>query len=279
MKRIIVFVSALLLVVTLVGCGKKEATFDFEKGVLVVGMEADYPPFNWYESDSTEFNVKLESGGYVDGYDVQIAKLIAEELELELVIKALDWKHLISALRFGDIDLIIAGMSPTEERKESINFTTPYYSSNHIVVVKRDGQFANITSLADLENARGVGQINTIYAELVDYVVEHHGATANPVRDNVGLMVLDILNNDADFMVVETPVALLYEASHPNLKLLFQDAGNIFNVSDEERDVSIGVRKGDSLLLEKLNLALTGISLEMRNQIMSEVSLRAEIDE
>ncbi len=279
MKRVIVFVMALLLVTGLVGCGEKEASFDFEKGVLVVGMEADYPPFNWYESKATEFNVPLDSGGYVDGYDVQMAKLIAEALDLELVIKALDWKHLISALRYGDIDIIIAGMSPTEERKQSINFTSPYYSSDHIVVVKADGNYANIEDLDGLSGARGVGQFETIYADLVDYVVEHHGATANAVRDSVGLMVLDILNDDADFMVVETPVALLYAASQPNLKLLFQDAGNIFNVSAEDRDVSIGVRKGDTELLERLNTALQAITIAQREQIMAEVSLRAELDE
>ena len=121
MKKI--FMLALLMLVFLSGCGKK-ARFDFDKGQIVVGLEAGYAPFNWMETQKTETNHPLEGmNAYVEGYDVQIAKLLAEDLGLKLVIKRIEWKGLIPALESGMIDIIIAGMSPTEDRKLTINFT------------------------------------------------------------------------------------------------------------------------------------------------------------
>ncbi|MEA5145477.1 MAG: transporter substrate-binding domain-containing protein, partial [Candidatus Limiplasma sp.] len=94
------------------------------EGTLRVGMECAYAPYNWTQADAGEFTVPIEGGaGYADGYDVQIAKTIAEGLGKELVIVKTEWDGLPPAVTSGAIDAIIAGMSPTEERTATMEFT------------------------------------------------------------------------------------------------------------------------------------------------------------
>ena len=93
-------------------------SFSSEKKVLRVGMEVGYAPFNWYQKDDANGAVKIPTG-YANGYDVQIAKLIAKSLDRELEIVPSDWDSLLGpALNSDKIDLVIAGMSPTNERKK-----------------------------------------------------------------------------------------------------------------------------------------------------------------
>ena len=118
MKKVLCIIC-LLVCLTLISCGKTNLEGTAKEGVLVVGMECAYAPFNWTESTKTETNVAISNvpGGYVEGYDVQIAKKIAEGLGLTLEIKAYEWDGLIPALKSGQIDLIMAVMSPTAKRK------------------------------------------------------------------------------------------------------------------------------------------------------------------
>lgn len=109
---------------------------------LKVGMECNYAPYNWTQSEPGEEAVALAAGGYADGYDVRIAKRIAAELGMELEIVKTEWDGLVPSLMSGKIDCIIAGMSPTEERKVTIDFTEPYYESELCIVVKNDGAYA-----------------------------------------------------------------------------------------------------------------------------------------
>ena len=93
------------------------------------------------------------AGGYADGYDVRIAKIIADQLGMELEIVKTEWDGLTPALLSGNIDVIIAGMSPTAERRMTIDFTDSYYDTELTVVVRKDSAFAGAKSLADLAGA------------------------------------------------------------------------------------------------------------------------------
>lgn len=111
-------------------------------GVLKVGMECAYAPFNWTDMDEpTPGAVAISSQGseglYANGYDVQIAQYIANELGMKLEIYAITWDGLLPALQSGTVDAIIAGMSPTAEREQEIDFTDVYYSSNLVVIYKK----------------------------------------------------------------------------------------------------------------------------------------------
>ena len=145
MKRIIALILAAVLMCTaLVSCGK-DNTGDLEKvkaaGKIVVGMECAYAPYNWTvaTSSSTTTPIANSAGSYADGYDVAIAQLIAQSLGVTLEIKAIEWDGLIPALESGEIDMIIAGMSPTEEREVEVDFTDCYYNSNLVIIYKVQG--------------------------------------------------------------------------------------------------------------------------------------------
>lgn len=111
-------------------------------GTLKVGMECAYAPFNWTDMDEPSVNaVPISSEGsegmYANGYDVQIAQYIANKLGMKLEVYAITWDGLLPAVQSGTVDAIIAGMSPTAEREEEIDFTDVYYASNLVVIYKK----------------------------------------------------------------------------------------------------------------------------------------------
>ena len=110
----------------------------FAEGTFSVGMECNYAPYNWTQANASEYAVEIEGGGgYADGYDVQIARKIAEGLGKELVIVKTEWDGLPMGVMTGAFDAIIAGMSPTAERAAQIDFTDTYYESNLVVIIRK----------------------------------------------------------------------------------------------------------------------------------------------
>lgn len=273
MKRILSLITVIVLAITLVACGKDDGNY------LTVGLEADYPPFNWFETRANDYNHPLYGGGrndYVAGYDVEVAKFIANELGMDLRIKMISWEALEPSVQAGDIDLIIAGMSPTEERKERIDFTDVYYMSNHVLVVLNDGPFKDVDSIAGLADARGIGQKGTVYADIVDYIGEQNSSvTVLPVSDNVPNIVQMILEGGADFTVVEKPVALGMLAANSNLKIILDTTENIFEVSDEDREIAIGIKKDREDLRTSINNALAKITQTQRDAWMDQAVMRS----
>ena len=132
LKNLLVLVS-LLSAFSLVGCGKSKS-----ENVLRVGMECGYAPYNWTQSDDSNGAVPIEgSKEFANGYDIMFAKKVAEGLGKELSIVKIDWDGLAPAVQSGTIDLVMAGMSPTKERQEVIDFTSAYWKSDLIMVVKK----------------------------------------------------------------------------------------------------------------------------------------------
>ena len=133
-KMLLALITSTLL---LVGCGSNNKTALNEKNQFIVGMECGYAPFNWQTSLKSDYTVSLGGAGYADGYDVLIAKKIADSLGKELVIKKISWDGLILALDSGEIDAVIAGMTANEAREEGADFTTPYYDSKGMIMIVR----------------------------------------------------------------------------------------------------------------------------------------------
>ena len=279
MRRILGLLSLLILGLVMTGCGKNINTGLAKDGVLVVGMECAYAPFNWTETEKTETNVAIANvpGAYAEGYDVQVAKMIAEELGLELQVKALDWGALINNLNTDGIDLIIAGMSPTEERLQSIDFTSAYYESTHVLLVKQSSKFAQATSLAEFAGAKVIGQTGTLYADLVPQAVEK-GAIAGVDLNTVPEIVNAILNDVVDTTILEEPVAkgIVAQYSNSSTPLTYVKLTNGgFNVAEEDRVVSIGVRKG-FIYKDQINTVLsTIITSDVRSQLMEQAIANA----
>ncbi len=134
-NKSLLFITMLIsTVLLLAACGTDDtentSSSTEEKDTFTVGLEAGYAPFNWTQMDDSNNGVKIDGNAeYAGGYDVEIAKKVAEGLGKELVIVKTEWDGLVPALTSGKIDAIMAGMSPTEERKQTIDFSENYYTS------------------------------------------------------------------------------------------------------------------------------------------------------
>lgn len=261
MKKTIAVILTAMLLVGMSACGGSGKS---DKPVLKVGMECNYAPFNWTQSKKSKTSVKLSSGGYADGYDVQIAKKIADELGMELEIVKTEWDGLALALESGKIDAIIAGMSPTAERAITIDFTQPYYNSELVMVVKKDSVYANASTLADFSGAKITGQLSTFHYSVIDQIP---GVDKQAALDSFPTMVAALKSGKIDGYVSEKPGALAAVAANSELAFVEFSQGEGFVASEEDTAVSVGLKKGNELT-SKIDEILKGISRDEREELM-----------
>ena len=220
-------------------------------------MECAYAPNNWQESEATDSNVPVENvaGAYAEGYDVQIAKAIADGLGKELVIVKLSWDGLIDALNQGQIDAIIAGMMDTAERRESINFSEPYRETTYGLMVLADSPYLNATSIQDFSGAAVLGQQGTALDDVIEQIegVDH----LSPVG-SVPDMISRLQQGTCDAIVINVENAQGYLASNPNFRLVTFDEGSGFTLP--AKGSCVGLRKSDNELLDQINTILSGIA-------------------
>lgn len=251
---------ALILALTLL------AAFGAAAETFTVGMECNYAPYNWTQTSPSDSAVPLARGGYADGYDVQIAKRIAQGLGMDLVIMPIEWDGLPVAVQSGTVDAIIAGMSPTAERKLTIDFTDVYYRSDLVVVVRKDGPYAGAKTLKDLSGARITGQLNTFHYNVIDQIPGVQKLTA---MESFPVMTVALSAGGIDGYISEKPGALSAVLSNPDLSFVEFEEGQGFEAAPEDTDIAVGLKKG-SPLLSAINQVLSGISEEEREQIMLE---------
>ncbi len=249
---------------TLTGCGSGNAKNSGED-VFRVGMEAGYAPFNWTQMDDSNGAVKIDgSSEYAGGYDVEIAKKIADSLGKKLVIVKTEWDGLVPALTSGKIDAIIAGMSPTAERKETIDFTDVYYKSDLVMLVKKGSSYENAETLKDFSGAKVTAQLNTFHYTVIDQIPSVNKVTA---MDNFPAMRVALESGVIDGYVTERPEALSAQMANENFKMVEFKEG--FVTSEEDTAIAVGLQK-NSDLKDKINETLKGISEEDRLKIMDD---------
>ena len=262
MKRIICTILAACLL--LCSCA-------FAEGQFRVGMECDYPPFNWTQVDASDTTVPIDGGmGFAGGYDVEIAKKIAEGLDKELVVVKIEWDGLIPALNSGMIDAVIAGMSPTAERKITVDFTDAYYNSDLVVVVRKDSDFANAATLADLSGAKITGQQNTFHYTVIDQI---EGVSKQEAMPTFPAMIVALTSGAIDGYISERPGAV--SACAANDGLTFVTPG--FVASEEDTSIAVAIKQGNSDLVAAINDILAGIDTDTRNQLMDSAVLNQPI--
>lgn len=260
------------MALTLCACGGQEA----EDNTFVVGMECGYAPFNWQISEETDTAVSLGASGYADGYDVQIAKKIADELGKELVIKKISWDGLPLSLQSGDIDAIIAGMTANEEREEGIDFTTPYYDSKGmIMIVRKDSAEAAFTDIQQFAGKNVVGQKGTSYDDVIDQIEGVNHVTPKATYPE---MVVALQQGTVDGITAEMAVAEGVLAANDDLTVVKFEEGKGF---EADTTVSIGLKEGTrgTDFFNDVQAALDKISEDERNQLMSDAVLNQPVEE
>ena len=274
-KKLAVLVAAAMALSTaLAGCGSSsssaataETTGANGRETLRVAMSANYAPFDWLQEDDSNGAVLTSNGSYMNGYDALIAKKVAEELDMDLEITQIDWDGLIMSISSDMVDCAIAGMSITSERAQSVDFTDPYYSADIVLVVDQNSTYASATSLADLAGATLTSSMNTVWYDVLDQVT---GATKAPALENFAAMISAVNAGTIDGFTCDTPSAMSLISTNPNLKIVEFADGQGFQVSNEETDLGIACKKGNTELVEKINAVLAGLSQEDRDALMDQ---------
>jgi len=233
-----------------------------DKSVLRVGMECNYAPFNWTTTETNEFTKPISGVDYADGYDVVMATKLAESIGMDVQIVKLDWDNLILSLQNDQIDAIIAGMTDTPEREQEVSFTSPYYESEEVIIVKADGDYASATGIQDFSGATVQGQMNTIYDEVIDQI---EGVKHQPAAETFPAAIQALQAGAIDGVVSELPVANGVVAANSNLAIVRFEEGKGF---EADTTVSVAVRKEDTALKDQLEEALSQISTDDRNALM-----------
>ena len=289
MRKMISVIAALSLALSLAACGSagsSSAAAGSASGstaasasasgsaasdnVLTVAMECAYAPYNWTQPDDSNGAVPIkDSSDYAYGYDVMMAKKIAEELGMELEIVKLDWDSLVPAVQSGTVDCVIAGQSITSERLESVDFTEPYYYATIVTLTKADSAYANATSVADLAGATGTSQLNTIWYTVC--LPQIPDANILPAQESAPAMLVALNSGACDIVVTDMPTGKGALVAYPDFVLLdFAGTDGDYEVSDEEINIGISVQKGNTELLDKLNSVLSTMTTDDFDAMMEE---------
>lgn len=247
-KKITLFMlTILVLSIVLVACGNEKVepcTLEGikDKGKLVLGTNADYPPF--------EFHTMIDEKDEIAGLDIEIAKYIADELGVELEIKDMEFEKLLGGLSTGMLDIVIAGMNPDPERKKEANFTDIYYEANFAVLVNKESDF-QINSFEDLEGKSIGVQIGTTQEDVAQTKIKDGDVKSLSTNPDI---VMNLKTKKIDCAIMELPVAESFAKANDDLMVV-----DNFIIDSESGGVAIAVKKENDELTEKLNEILADI--------------------
>ena len=291
MKRLLTLLMALAMTASLAACGGTGSSGDtadsgnsgttaeggetagssgVEDGVLTIAMECAYAPYNWTQADDSNGAVPIkDSNNYANGYDVIIAKKLAEELGVELEIVKSDWDSLIPAVQSGTVDCIIAGQSITADRMQQVDFTEPYFYATIVTLTKSDSQYASAASVADLSGATATSQMNTIWYN--NCLPQIPDANILPAQADAPAMLVALSSGTCDIVVTDKPTGLAACVAYPDFTMLdFTGTEGEFEVSDEDINIGISLKKGNTELKEKLDSVLSTMTEEDFTELMDQ---------
>jgi len=267
LKRIIAGVLCAASVAVMMGCSSKSEGTN-GKNVLRVGMECAYAPFNWTQTTDENGAIKIKgSDEYAYGYDVMMAKKIADKIGYELEVNKMEWDGLVPGITSGKIDVSIAGQSITKERLQSVDFSDVYYKASIVAITKKGTPYENAKSVADLKGAVCTSQLNTVWYDMLQQIPE---ADIKPAIDTVPALMVALDSGKANIIVTDKPTAMAAAYSNPNLVVLNFEENKAFKASDEDVNMGIAIKKGNKELTDKINKALSEITEEERNKMMEE---------
>ncbi|WP_368346706.1 transporter substrate-binding domain-containing protein [Peptostreptococcus anaerobius] len=261
LKKLAALGLVAVMALGMVACGKKDAGSNSSQTALakiqankklVLGTSPDYPPF--------EFLVSEGGKGNVVGADIELAKKLAEKMGVELEIKTIDFDALIPALQSGKVDVVITGMSPTEERKKNIDFSDIYFQGKNGVIVKK-GDAGKYKTEDDLKKAKlGVqkGSTQETYIKDTLKVTGYKGLTAVPD------LVMDLKNGNVDAIVLNDKVAGINATKYDGVEIV-KDIK--MTSAGEEEAMAIAVKKGDNKDL-----------IELMNKVIKDLNASGEYD-
>ena len=278
MKKMFALILATLMILSLAACGSGPKT-GVEDGILTVGMECAYAPYNWTQTDDSNGAVPIVNvpGAYANGYDVMTAKKICEANGWKLEVKKLEWDSLVPAVQTGEIDCAIAGQSMTADRDKVVDFAGPYIYASIVCLVQKDSPLASAAGISDLTGTC-TSQRGTIWYDTC--LPQIPGATVQSAADDAGAMLMAVSSGTCDFVCTDMPTAQGAVITYPNLTILdFSNSQDNFQVSEEEVNIGISVREGNTTLLEAMNKVLDPMTADDFNILMAQAVAIQPIEE
>ena len=269
-KKIASVLLVLMLSVAFVFAnGSKEASSS-SSNTLKVAMECGYAPYNWTQTTDANGAVKISgSTEYAYGYDVMMAKLIAEKLGKDLEIVKLDWDSLVPAVQSGTVDCVIAGQSITSDRLQMVDFTTPYYYASIVCLVNQGSKYENAQGISDLKGAVCTSQQNTVWYDVCLPQIED--ANILPAQESAPAMLVALSAGRVDLICTDMPTAQAALVAYPSFRLLdFTESDDNFVVSQEEINIGISVSKNNPELTSAINEVLATLTVDDYNKMMDE---------
>lgn len=268
---LILLVAITLLCVAVLGACNGNDNSSADKETLTVGLECGYIPFNFTQTTDANGAVKISNAdGYANGYDILIAKRIADALGKELVIVKTEWDSLVPGIEAGTLDLVIAGMSPTAERRKTIDFSEAYYESNLVIVVRKDGKYTEAKNLDDFNGAKLVAQQGTFHDDALQEQASAHGIVAGTPMSTFPEMTIALNAKTIDGYVAEEPGAIADCAANKDLTYVHLTNNSTgFTTSEEDTQIAIGMKYGYDRK-DAVNNVLLGLSKEDRLALMED---------
>ena len=222
-----------------------------EPGKLIMSTNAAFPPYEM-TTDSGEF----------EGIDIETAQAIADKLGLELQVDDMDFDAALLATQSGKSDMVMAGVTVTDERQNVMDFTDSYATGIQSIIVKEDSDIASVDDLAGKKIGTQRGTTGYLYCS-DDFGDE------NVVAYDDGLTAVQMLNNgQVDCVVIDNAPAKEFVAANPGLKLL--------DTAYVEEDYAIGVGKGNTELKDAINTALEELKADGTLQAIVDKYITAE---
>ncbi len=249
-----------------------------EDGVLTVGMECAYAPYNWTQLDDSNGAVPIVNnpGSYANGYDVMIAQRLCDAYGWDLEVMAIEWDGLNAALASGTVDMVIAGQSMTAVRMAQVDMAGPYFYASIVCVTKAGSEQAAATGISNLTGTC-TAQTGTVWYDTC--LPQISGAQMMPQAETAPAMVMAVESGTVDFICTDMPTAMAACATYPDLTILdFTGTEDNFQVSEEEINIGLSVRQGNSQLQECANTVLGDMSVEDFNALMNQaISVQPEL--
>lgn len=246
MKKYALIAIVMLLVPFMAFAGGAE-----EKEEYVFATDATWPPFEY-----------IDEQGNLTGFEVELVPMIGEAVGKTFIVQNIPWDTIFAGLRNGQYDGVASGVTITEERKATIDFSTPINNQGQVLIIKTEDA-ASISSIDDLPEGAKVGvQIGTTG----DFALE-----AYPVEirryDDIGLAIEDMLNDNLDGAVCDSLIASDFVLKNENYADLLVVAGEPFTAEE----IAIGVQKGNTELLDLIN---EGLAILMENGQFDELKAK-----
>lgn len=277
LKKTLAILATLMVIFPVIAGGSKdsaETVSSLDKikasGKIILGTSADYPPY--------EFHALIDGKDTIVGFDIDLAKEIAKDLGVELEIKDMSFDGLLAALVSGNVDMVISGMTPTEERRQNVDFSDVYYQAVHgaIIRVADTAKYGN--DPASLKNEligaqRGAIQVGIAKSQIKGVSGADLDNNHPQVKELGTLpdLIMEVKNNKIEAVVAEMPVAAAYVKRNPDLTLAQ------YSFTDDEGGSAVAVRKNSPELVAAINATIARLVAEDQiSQFVGEASILAD---